>query len=65
MGDPCQEAVEAREICDPPKITTQSTTGGLCNRPGCDKKRGLKREGPGQLWLSSAISPFNELQGQS
>ncbi|KAJ5500608.1 hypothetical protein N7453_009659 [Penicillium expansum] len=46
MGDPCGDAVKDGQICDPPKVTTQSTTGTFCNKAGCDKKAGLKREGP-------------------
>ncbi|KAJ5447690.1 hypothetical protein N7445_002511 [Penicillium cf. griseofulvum] len=44
-GKPCDDAVKAGEICDPPNVTTQSTIGTFCYQQGCDKKQGGKREG--------------------
>lgn len=48
LGDPCEAAVKDGMICDPPKVTNQSSSGAFCGQPGCDKKPGLKREGPGE-----------------
>jgi hypothetical protein len=38
-----------------------STTGGLCYLPGCDKKPGIKREGPGMLFSALSLESFTSV----
>jgi uncharacterized protein with von Willebrand factor type A (vWA) domain len=44
----CKEAKKAKKVCDSGSEESK-TTGGLCYLPGCDKKPGIRREGPGKI----------------
>jgi len=46
LMSPCKDAKKKKEACDGGSETA-STTGGWCRQLGCDKKPGIKREGPG------------------
>jgi len=52
---PCEEASKAKKVCDSGSEDSK-TTGGLCYLPGCDKKPGIRREGPGKTYQSSPKS---------
>ncbi|KAF2191721.1 hypothetical protein K469DRAFT_555312 [Zopfia rhizophila CBS 207.26] len=43
---PCDNAKKSKEVCDSGSEDSK-TTGGLCYLFGCDRKPGIRREGPG------------------
>lgn len=47
LQEACNEAKNAKKVCDGGSEDSK-TTGGLCYLPGCDKKPGIRREGPGK-----------------
>lgn len=46
----CAPAKRTKKVCTPGSLEDASTSGlAWCGIHGCDKKPGLRREGPGQL----------------
>ena len=49
LWNPCDDAKRNKTPCNVSNSSDgSSTTGGMCYLPGCDKKPGGKREGPGK-----------------
>ncbi|KAL4915064.1 hypothetical protein BDW62DRAFT_213022 [Aspergillus aurantiobrunneus] len=48
LSQPCKDAKRDKKVCRSGNTEDASTTGTAhCGIYGCDKKAGLKREGPG------------------
>jgi len=48
LYSPCKTAKEKKEACESGSETSR-TTNQWCYKDGCDKKAGLRREGPGDI----------------
>lgn len=61
IQEPCNDAKKIKKVCDYGSEESK-TTGGLCYLPGCDKKPGVRREGPGKRYQRSPNHSANELK---